>query len=108
MEEELVKVVNSIPRAEFLRIARRLSRDFRGSANDMDLCTSTQVVHVPIQTELRQNEVQGPNDDPLVNDLKLSCCTADRVATVLWLWGVELKGRETFEIFLLILTTVFF
>ena len=55
IQRELVKVVHRTPRAEFLRIARRLSSDFGDSANDMDLCTATQVVDTPVLCGLEEN-----------------------------------------------------
>ena len=44
MERGLVKVADSMPRAEFLRVSRILSQDAGVSAGTMDLCASTQVV----------------------------------------------------------------
>ena len=69
MEEEMVEVATSIPKAEFLRITRKLTRDTGSSASDMDLCTATQVVPTPLQFVRQENEVPGASDDPLLNDL---------------------------------------
>ena len=42
--KELVKVANSMPRSQFLRVTRKVSGDIEGPATDMDLCTTTQAV----------------------------------------------------------------
>ena len=71
----LVKVANSMPQAQVLRITRKGSRDTEGSASDMVLCTTTQVVPSPVHLALQENEVQEPNEDPFRGDLN------DHVAT---------------------------
>ena len=67
MEKQLVDVSTSMPQAEFLRITRKVTRDIRGSANDMDLCITTQVVPTPMHV-VRQ-EMRYQSDDPLLVDL---------------------------------------
>ena len=54
LEKELVRVANSMPKAHFLRITRKVSRDIEGSANDMDLCATTQVVPTPVHSALQE------------------------------------------------------
>ena len=50
--KELVKVANSMPKAQFLRTTRKVSGDIEGSVNDMDLCAATQVVLSPVHSAL--------------------------------------------------------
>ena len=47
----VVNVANSMPRAEVLRISRKLSQYAGVSAGAMDLCAATHVVDTPIQCE---------------------------------------------------------
>ena len=49
MEKYLVKVANSMPKSEFLRIGRKLTRDAGGSGGSMDLFAPPQVDCTPIQ-----------------------------------------------------------
>ena len=49
LEKELVEGPNSVPKSQFLRITRNVSRVIESSANDMDLCTTTQVVPSPLR-----------------------------------------------------------
>ena len=61
-----MKVANSMPRSEFLRIARKLNKDAGGS---MDLCAPTQVDDTPIQPcEPVRNLEQRHGVHPLVLD----------------------------------------
>ena len=69
-EKELVRVAISMPKAEFLRITRKLTRDISGSAIDLDLCTTTPVVLTPVLLVRQENEEPGPSDGPLLNDFE--------------------------------------
>ena len=71
----MVKVATSMPKAEFLRITRKLTRDNSGAADDMDLCTTTQVVPAPKQFLRQENEIPGPSDGPLLNELNVPAAT---------------------------------
>ena len=67
MEKDLVKVANSMPGSELLRIARKLSEDAGGSVGSMDLCAPLQVDDTEIQPcELVRILEQRPSVDPLV------------------------------------------
>ena len=61
-----VKVAKSMPKSQFLHITCEVSRDIEGSANDMDLRTTTQVVPSPVHSTLQESEVRQHHDDPLV------------------------------------------
>ena len=69
LEKELVKVANSMPRSQFLRITRKVSGDIEGPALDLDLCTTTQAVPPQVPSTLLDNEVQEVVDDPFGDDL---------------------------------------
>ena len=52
LEKELVKVANSMPRSQFWRITRKVSRDIEGPATDKDLCHTTQAVPAQVPSSL--------------------------------------------------------
>ena len=66
-----MKVANGTPRSEFLRIARKLTKDAGGgSVASVDLCAPPQVDHTTTQPHERAGILeQRPSVDPLVLDL---------------------------------------
>ena len=60
MDRAVGKVANSLPKAEFFRISRKLSKDAGVSAGATDLSATTQVVDTPIQRKLQENLEQRP------------------------------------------------
>ena len=63
MEKDLMTLANNMPRTEFLRIARKLTKD---AGVSMELCAPEKVDATPLQSNENEHAGQGLSADPVV------------------------------------------